>query len=88
MIATKYEKIAMSTTSQVPPPAIFSPPLDFDALHLGSRKLPIVHAKHGPSSRKHKLQMNVSLHSLGGKPYNLSIDIPPFSPPCKTQTLW
>lgn len=78
----------MSTTLQVPPPAIFPPPPDFNALHLGSRTLPTVHAKHGPSSIKHKLQMNVSLHSLGGKSYNLSIDIPPCSPPCKTQTLW
>lgn len=80
MIATKYEKIAVSTTSQVPPPAIFPPPLDFDALHLGSRTLPIVHAEHGPPSRKHKLQMNASPHFLGGKSCTLFIDIPSFSP--------
>ena len=86
-IVAKYGKVALSTTSQAPPPAIFPPPLDLDAIHVGSITLNIVPTKHGPPFRKRKLQMKAPHHSLGSRLCNLSIDIPPFSPPCKAQNL-
>ena len=91
-IAAKYGKVSSPTASQSPSRVVFSPPLYLDLHPILYTPFANAPAEQCPTSRKCKLHNTIvpthdPLHSLGGRPRNLVINIPHLSPPRKAYNL-